>query len=72
MKSETKNIIKDLKAGRNLGANVRRYSEILSTAFTNYAAVKLSLNLFRVRNRLLLTFPCPHLSRSAISATGAR
>ena len=46
MKSETKNIIKDLKAGRNLGANVRRYSEILSTAFTNYAATKLSLNLF--------------------------
>ncbi|HCA21626.1 MAG TPA: hypothetical protein DEO87_04540 [Lachnospiraceae bacterium] len=46
MKRETKNIIKDLKAGRNLGTNVRRYSEILSTAFTNYAAVKLSLNLF--------------------------
>ena len=46
MKSETKNIIKDLKAGRNLGVNVRRYSEILSTAFTNYAATKLSLNLF--------------------------
>ena len=46
MKNEAKKLTKELKAGRNMRENVRRYSEVLSSAFTNYAVVKLSLNFF--------------------------
>ncbi|MBQ6229943.1 MAG: hypothetical protein IJJ74_02380 [Eubacterium sp.] len=46
MKNEAKKLIKELKAGRDMRKNVRRYSEVLSTAFTDYAVVKLSLNFF--------------------------
>ncbi len=52
MKNETRNIIKDLKAGRDLPGSVKRYSELLSTAFTKYASFKLSMNYYTMLEML--------------------
>ena len=46
MKNEVRNIVKDIKAGRDIAGNIKRYSEILSASFTKYAVIKLSMNYF--------------------------
>lgn len=52
MKNEARNLIKELKAGRDLKENVKKYAFLTSTAFTKYAVIRLSMNYFTMLEML--------------------